>query len=107
MFFIFYKYLFKIQNSLNKKVNDDIFSSIFKSLSVSFGGYIFCYLIGLYTLYNHTDYVRLRRSYERDIEFNRDNVKEIYLDYPFAGKVDYLYNDFEVRNNINKKKFKN
>lgn len=106
MFVLFNKYYLKAKKSLNKKVNDEVAYNILRGLFAGFSGYLFAYLVGLYTLYNHTDYVRLRMSYERDINFSRENLKDvqnIYDDYPFAGKVSYLYNDFEIKNNINKK----
>jgi len=103
---------FLTANNLNKiksivmqrnVVSTNFLSLFTKSFCFGLVGFLITHCISLKVMFSHTEYVRLRLHYEKSINFDRNNVKENYEDYPFAHRTSYLYNDLEVRNKMKKK----
>lgn len=62
--------------------------------------YLSCHLVSIKLIFDSALYIRLRLAYESNIKFDRRTVNQLHNDYPFAHKLDFLYNDLEVRNRL-------
>ncbi len=90
---------YKVSKSLINKPNAGLGS--IKNLIVGFVGLMLAdCIIGLRYLYEHTLYVRDRLSYEAKINFDRNEVNELYDEYPFS-KDGIMATDVMIRNQIN------
>ena len=85
---------------LKKLPEDTIAVSTLHRFCNAFFGYFICHIFALYLLFNHAEYVRLRLAYENKCNYKRENGIELFDEYPFRHKTDFLFSDLQVRNRI-------
>jgi hypothetical protein len=91
-----------------KQPEDTFTASLFHRTSNGIFFFLITHLFGLKLIYNNTLHIRLRLSHESKIKYDRSEVKELFDEYPFKHKEEFLYSDLEVRNRLTEydKKFK-
>ncbi len=73
--------------------------SIFNNFIIGILGFCISSLFANNYFYMRTYYIRDRLEYEKQINFKRESVRNLYDEYPFS-KDDILPSDYQVRNRL-------